>query len=1060
MMNLKPIFFLILFSLLSATGGYAQIDSLTNISKFGMSNNGKTFLIINSYNENAPWTRSIIAPVTYLIAGRDGLRAELFNLNSTLVTDSLTYERVRTQFLKNYAKEKVDYVAFIGQLAFTLREEVKEMWGDIPMLLVTRDLTVAEPEFYFSGNTDTIDDDDIRTLNSLKADYNFTTIYLPDNYKETIDLMNDLIPEMEEFVLFSDVDYYNRHLSRDIEVYLMEEYPGIKYKWIEASEQNDIHLQYFLSHKASKTGLMISNWFYEKRNALGYPSLVMGGLKLLFSSVNPIFTLRYAYINHGAIGGVFSDPELLNTDITQTVNDILDGVSPRDIPFYYNEEKQTVLKYPLMKEYGLKTSHCPPDTIFLDKPLSFWQKYYWQMILGTLLLIMVGLVFVRRNMAQKQEIEILKRHKRFVDIMPIPYAKARLKYNHSMEVVSMDFTSYNEAFENIIKENKEKNKPYVLFPPKLIVEKTTEMMKTNEPLSFIHHFEQSDTYYKITLCIIDHKKKAKHAYVNLIDIFAVEFTKSFKDEKELRELTQRLDLSLSMANIIPWEWNLPEEMMYFEATDMFRRYENRKVVNDPSKKDWQAEPYAEYISMIVKEDREKLRNVKEQILLGNIDEFHIEFRMKVPRQGKDYIEWMDINGAVSERDAQGRAIKVIGSSLVTTERKNQEMKLIEAADKAGRVDNMKTMFVANLSREIRTPLRAIIKYSELIYNTDDAKKRKEYRRIIMHSNEVLRTLINDMIEFAQSEIDDLDLHETIVNINVLILTVGETVRDGMQREVELKYAFGKEYCFAKFDAQRVSLVLMSLLNNACKYTDQGTITVGYEIQGAYIHFFVQDTGSDVVYEYHSEIFNNSDDNAEKIVDDEDLGLAKSVSTIEFMGGFVGLDPNSEGVGSTYWFNIPYDAVDINIDEVDVEEIEPVVESEDLDMADEDFDMMSVNGNPLILVADDMDSNFEMLRELIPQNIEVIHASNGHEAVEMCAKSKPDIVLMDLNMPDLDGYSALAEIRKSGNHVPIIALSGYVCAPDRKRIISSGFDDVLSKPVTADALLNVINKFVL
>lgn len=1059
-MNLKSIIFSILLSLMSITGGYAQTDSLTNISKFGDSN-GKTYLIINSYNENAPWTRSVIAPITYLIAGRDGLRAELFNLNSTLVTDSVTYNRVRTQFLKYYANEKVDYVAFIGQLAFTFRSEVKEMWGDIPMLLVTRDLTVAEPEFYFSGGTDIIKNEDFRSLNSIRTDYNFTTIYLPDYYKSTVDLMCNLIPDMEEFVLFSDVDYYNRHLSNNIEIYLMEEYPGIKYKWIEANEDNDLYLQYYLSHKTPKTGLLISNWFYEKRNALGYPSLVMGALRLLFSSVNPIFTLRYAYLNLGATGGVFSDPELMHSDITTTVSDILDGISPRDIPFYCNEDKQTVMKYPLMKEYGLKTSNCPADTMYIDKPLSFWQKYYWQMIVGTLVLIMIIFVFVRRTMAQKQEIEILKRHKRFVDIMPIPYAKAKLKYNHSMEVVNIEFTSYNEAFEVILEKNREKNKPYILFPKTMLIEKISEMLTTDKPLSFIHHFEKSDTYYKITLCIIDRKKKAKREYANLIDIFAIEFTKSFKDENELRELTQRLDLSLSMANIIPWEWDIPKEMLYFEATDLFRRYDNRNIGSDPSKKDWMAEPYAEYMSMIVREDKEKFRNVKEQILLGNIEEFHIEYRLKVARQGKECIEWMDMNGAVSERDANGMPIKVIGSSLVTTERKNQEMELIEAAEKAGHADKMKTLFVANLSREIRTPLSAIIKYTDLICNTDDANKQKGYRRIITHNNEVLRVLINDMIEFAQNETDDLDLHESIVNINVLILTVGESIRDCLQKGVVLNHTFAMEHCFARIDSQRVSQVLMNLLTTACKYTSEGCVTVGYAIRDEFIHFFVKGSGTDIAYEYHCDIFNNGEDFADQIVDEEDLGLAKSVSLVEFMGGYVGLDSNGEGEGSTYWFNIPYDPVDVNIDEVDSSEVE-IEESEAVDAETDDMDQcfVSMTDNPLILVADDVDSNFEMLKSLLPENYEVIHAKNGHEAVDMCRESKPDIVLMDVNMPGLDGYNALAEIRKSGNLVPVIALSSYLCATDRKRILSRGFDDVLSRPITAEAIIDAINKFIL
>lgn len=1031
-----------------------------------------TFLVINSYTEYSPWSRAMITPITYYIANDDRVHAELINLNSAMITDSATYATVREQFFKTYKDRKISYVVFIGQMAFTFRDRIKEEWGDIPMLLITRDLTVADTDYYYSGYAEReAANDNVRSLADLKEEYNFTVIYTPDYYKETIELMNRLIPDMDELVFFSDAAYYNRSLSKNIEIFLLEEYPTIKFRWIQANVNTDENLQYYLVHTVPHTGLLMSSWVYEKMGAFGHPALVMGDLNLLFSSTNPVFSLRHAYMDLGAIGGVYPDPELVNKTILDRVKRIVDGENPRDIKFLSNYgNSKTIINYPLLRDYDLKAGNCPEYTVFVNKPLSFWQKYYWQGITVFVAVLLMTILFVRRNLTLRKENRALERNKRFIENMPVPYSKAKIKYNQSMQVVNIEYVLTNHAFEEIIAENGQKHKAYILFPAKMISEKTAEMLETGRPVSFLHHFEHTDKYFIFTLCIVDRRRKDAIEFVDMIDIFAVDVTKRIRDEHRMREITQRLDLTLNVANIIPWEWNLDSDMMYFGATNLFRRYD-KLGQTDPDKQNWAAIPSREYMSMVAKEDREELRHVREQFLLGAISQFHMEYRLVVPQHGQDSVEWLDVNGAVSERDEDGKIKKVIGSILLITDRKRQEIELMEANEKVLEADSMKAAFISNISYEIRTPLNAIVNFSQLMCETDDPEKKKEYSKIITQNNNALLSVIGDVLAAPMIDSEKLDVKPVAVDVNALMRSVGDAIRPRLRNGVVINVVNGAPKCVAMLDGEFVKQVMMGLLSNACKFTPKGSITYGYEIvDGKELQFYVRDTGIGI-------------DNVDQLLNRRvapgphgaGFGLSVGRSLVERMGGYVGVESKGEGKGSNFWFSLPY----IPAPDEKSHAPKPNITSpggtvitgaptngEDIDGATHTSETMapdiqpiaSGRVRPLILVAEDIEGNYLLLKAFLDKEYDLIHAWNGKDAVKMCADEHPDLVLMDISMPVMDGYEATREIRKTKPNLPIIAVTAYAYVTDRKKMLQNGFSDYVPKPVNRLHLRQAIKKF--
>lgn len=1020
----------------------------------------KTFLIVNSYSEATPWIKSVMTPITYYIANNDNVHAELYHLNSVLITDSTTYNKVYEEFFKHFDGHKIDYVAFIGQMAFTFRDEIQRRWGeDIPMLLITRDITIADVDYYFSGYQPAKTISSHKSLAEIKKDYNFTAVHTPDYYKETLELMIHMLKDMDKLVLFTDAAYYNRHMANNIKTYITENHPDIKYEWVKASMDDNLWLQYYLTHTDLRTGLLMSSWFYEKTGPLGYPILVSGDLNLLYSSANPVFSMREAYMELGSIGGVFSDPEIQKSMITDAVDRIVNGEQPRDIPFYSTKDyTETIINHELLLDYELSEKVCPADTVYIGKPLSFWEKYLWQVVAVLIGLAVVAFVIIRRNMAQRHEIELLSRHQKFIDIMPVPYAKARIQYSPQMEVTNINYLVYNQAFDELIKKNKAKDKSYILFPNHFIAQKTTEMLTTGKPVSFVYHFPSTDSYYIFTLCIVEARKRNSIDIVDSIDIFAVDITERQKNQRELRELTQRLDLTIGIANIIPWEWDMKSDIMYFKSTDLFKRYEVSKEIN-PEKENWSALPTADFMRMMVNEDKEETRHVREQVILDKINQFHIEYRLKIQRKGKEEVEWFDVNGIISERDDEGNPSKVIGTVMVVTKQKQQENELIEAKEKATQSDKMKSTFLANMSHEIRTPLNAILGFSTLMCETDDPQKHREYASHISKNNEILLTLVNDVLDLAKIESNAIEIIKTPTDLNSLMHTLEESLKSKLQKGAALVMKNGERDCFVNIDSNRLAQVMMNLMSNAAKFTSHGSITFGYDILGNdKLRFYVKDTGIGISPENKARLFKRFD-RLNTQVEGTGLGLSISKLLVEQMGGEVGIDSKGEGMGSTFWFTLPYEPAS----EADIENAKLTAAAKtgmapvDAQAQASTDDAEGSGKRPLIMIAEDIEGNFLLLKSFLGKKYDIEHAWDGQEAVEMYRRHKPDLILMDIGMPKMDGYQATAQIRQTDKQIPIIAVTAYAYATDRKRIMSSGFNDFVAKPISREALFATIDR---
>jgi PAS domain S-box-containing protein len=402
------------------------------------------------------------------------------------------------------------------------------------------------------------------------------------------------------------------------------------------------------------------------------------------------------------------------------------------------------------------------------------------------------------------------------------------------------------------------------------------------------------------------------------------------------------------------------------------------------------------------------------------------------------------------RDKDDNVTGLVGIGHDITERKQIIEELIKAKEKAEESDRLKTAFLHNISHEIRTPMNAIVGFSALLGEPDvDDLTRKSYIDVIMQGSNHLLSIITDIVDISNIEANLITTVKNEINLNSVIESLCHQFSPKASDKniiLDCKTSFSDSDAIILADRTKLKQILSNLINNALKFTDKGFVEVTYMVKDNSLEFSVADTGIGIDKQYHERVFDRFyqvQSTTERLYEGTGLGLAISKAYVELLGGKIWLT-SEPGKGTTFSFTIPYEKV--------VAETIPVPEKK----ASASFVFPT---KKLILVAEDIESNFKLIRYFLAgSNAEVIHASNGKEAVDkFFSVSDIDLILMDIKMPVMDGYSAVQLIRERNTQIPIIAQTAY--ADDRYKAIECGCSGFISKPFDKKGLLKVLSEFI-
>lgn len=503
------------------------------------------------------------------------------------------------------------------------------------------------------------------------------------------------------------------------------------------------------------------------------------------------------------------------------------------------------------------------------------------------------------------------------------------------------------------------------------------------------------------------------------------------------ELTQEyiLNTALQRTRIYPWYYDISRSEFtlddrYFEHLGIPAGENNTLTME-------------EYVNMIHPDDRQTMADAFVVQLSGNTTfDKTVPFRL---RRGDGTWEWFE-GQSTYIANISGHPYRLVGICLSIQEYKDIENTLIEARKKAEESDRLKMAFLANMSHEIRTPLNAIVGFSELLAAANTEEEKQKYLEILHTNSELLLQLVNDILDLSKIEAGTLEFVYSDVDINLLLNDLEQLFRMkiGSNSPVRIITEPGLPSCMVHTDRNRIAQVVSNFVSNAIKFTTEGSIRIGYQSSENGLRFYVSDTGSGISADKLEGVF----DRFVRLQSDKNgngLGLSICKTIVNKLGGEIGAE-SEVGKGSTFWFTLPEHS-DIKpkvIIEKEQEELPSAVRVPVID-AGSDKKLS-------ILVAEDMEDNYRLCEAILASRYELHWAHNGEEAISLFLKFQPDIILMDIRMPEVNGYEATEAIRQMSATVPIIALTAFAYEEDRQKIMHSGFTDFLTKPISSKVLL--------
>lgn len=377
----------------------------------------------------------------------------------------------------------------------------------------------------------------------------------------------------------------------------------------------------------------------------------------------------------------------------------------------------------------------------------------------------------------------------------------------------------------------------------------------------------------------------------------------------------------------------------------------------------------------------------------------------------------------------------------------------EMTQKAEKASKMKSLFLANMSHEIRTPLNAIEGFSRIMAEMDIAEERMKFLEIIESSNNRLQSLINEILDLSRVESGEITFKKDLVELNQIFRDTKQVFKFRCSSSVKLVWNRPNINVTFNTDANRLQQVLSNLISNALKHTTKGNITFGYQLinDGQEIEFFVSDTGTGIAKEDLESIFlTYVSKDAETMKNSFGLGLPLSKIIVEKMGGTIRVE-SELGKGTKFTFVLPFEGSVGGL----TKNIKITTNSRTLRVSTQ----TNVQNMKTILVAEDEDSNYELVRIVLNKRYRLVRARNGIEAVTLNEEEKPDLILMDIRMPEMNGLDATRIIKEVNRNTPIVALSAYAFEKNIREAKDAGCDEFMAKPFKVEELIDMVRKYI-
>ncbi len=511
-------------------------------------------------------------------------------------------------------------------------------------------------------------------------------------------------------------------------------------------------------------------------------------------------------------------------------------------------------------------------------------------------------------------------------------------------------------------------------------------------------------------------------------------------EQNLKNYSQTLETAIESASLGFWDWDMERGKVKFN--DILKDMMNLNTsANEGDESD--------FVDLVDGNGRIAFLNKIKSHWRGETSSFTHEFKIK-NSTGEE--RWINSLGRVIERNVDNRAVRMLGFNRDITESRRAEQAIIDSKNRAEESDKLKTAFLANMSHEIRTPLNAILGFSRLLSRIDlDLTTIRKYNDIIKVNSEQLMRIVSDILDISKIENSQLELFSGEIEVyqflkdqfSLLESLIHQAGKSNLK--IEVKYPGDNALILA--DSLRLNQIMNNLISNSVKFTDSGSITIGCgEVNGEFLELFVEDSGIGINSDDKEIIFDRFrqvDNSYTRNYGGTGLGLAISKKLAQLMNGDINAE-SEPGRGSTFYVKIPVAEKSDN----------------DADTGELSVNIHAVSGRKTILVADDIWHIHDYLKALLGSKMySLLSAYNGEEAFRIARDNDNiDLVLMDIQMPIMNGIDSMNKIKGIRPDLPVIAFTAHAMMGDRGKYMKQGFNEYISKPVDVEVLYTLLDKY--
>ncbi|MBW6457801.1 MAG: PAS domain-containing protein [FCB group bacterium] len=975
----------------------------------------KNILVINSYHQGHPWTDGITRGILNTFHKRNAhVEVHIENLDSKRIIDPELWDTILKQKLNSYPPEYVDLIIVSDDNALNALKDIGHEYHDLPIVFCG---ISHAPERFFGQCSCII---------GIKE-------YLP--HKENLELGIRLFPDTENIVVITDNSEtgisHRTAAEKAIALLALED---VRIIWLDGTKGlTTPEMVRQLKILPEHTLVLFSIWQIDGEGNYWDPEKYY---RLYAEACNaPVFLVTDVGLRNGFLGGYISVSEKQGELASELGLKILyQGYRPDRL--LYDDENQWYFNWKELMRWKIPRHSLPSGAIIFNRPMAVYREYrlfFWftlGLIIALFVMLWLAIIYhfrYRRN----ENLRTLFAHetKRLAERYNILFNQA----SYAIVIFEMEsgrVREINEKASELFKMPRDIFLSYCMRDYFSNYDELKDQIDTMLAAPFerqLWRYGGAPFYAQVLLHTL---KEEDNIFIHAL---VSDVSNRKEQEKEIAEGRDRLNNALLFSKNAYVEWDIVNKKLkkddtFWHALDI-----------DPAMLTTDSEDSEYFLGHVHPEDIKELNKAINGAIRGRTDTFHVEFRMCF--FGREI--WVEIRAAVSDRDEKRRACRISGFMMNIDHRKKQEEELIHAKERAEESDRLKSAFISNISHEIRTPLNGIVGFSNLLGRENlSIEDKRKYLAFINENNDMLLKLINDILEISKIETDSIPVKLEPCSVKDLCRDIVSQESIDLPPTLQLRLAEVQDLN-VRLDKIKLIQVLKSLLSNAKKFTPKGIITLGYTIHSNTIEFFVEDNGIGIPEDMLEAVFERFVQ-VDPFSKGTGLGLAISKAIIDKIGGEIWIE-SVEGKGTVVHFTFTYKKA-----EVSVRDIEPAVGSETVREEKE-------KPRKIVLIAEHDESNFVLLNVLLSNTYRVIRTNTFDETRDHIKLYKPDIVLMETDLPGISPKTAPAKIKAIREHIPLIGIRSIVGSGKEAYPVQEGFDDYLNKPINIKHLIEIIEK---